>query len=491
MEGYARAHQAFANGTLKDTGNEKFDIIVDLNILDVILFGDKFTAPQNSSPFFPHKSIAQTLQALEDKNNASSSTENTENSASSDTSDTETTSGENSDTSNTNTSEPSPENTQGETSETPENSGNSGTENVNISNIEEFCIDPDVLIFSGNSGKGNTENSGSAGTSPDTGSENSGSGDGDSENSGDDADTEKGTSLSDEEMQNGNYFSYEDRAATDKYPDLGQIEDDERARGYRKDCGEKERPLFGGRMCVPDFCTEIFCVRVYVKEGHKQTNLRALDCVECHIDKGNEALVPMISTLGQGTPHTNPMEPNFMGAFATFGGAFSGVKIYTQPKKLPFLVYDQGDSLTDQKKKKAEDKKVASGDTTEKESTENSEKKKSEEEAEKLKKLVEKNQELFDLMLMDCSKSQGNIGDTIADKVSVCSKNKQEKEAAYDKKYASEYSTAAVQNSSKSAAYKNVVEPFFYGFSEDMRQINLELKKIDSTAIERAGQQCK
>ncbi|RUM67844.1 MAG: hypothetical protein DSZ06_00270 [Sulfurospirillum sp.] len=58
-------------------------------------------------------------------------------------------------------------------------------------------------------------------------------------------------------------------------------------------------------------------------------------------------------------------------------------------------------------------------------------------------------------------------------------------------KYSSEYNLEAVKNASKSESYKRVVEPFFYGFSEDMRQINFELQKIDEDAIKKAKQQCK
>ncbi len=480
METYTRAHQAFTNGTLKDTGNQKFDIIIDLNILDVLLFGDKFTAPHNASPFFPHKTIAQTLQDIEDNNS-----ENSNNSGNN----TSETSGNSGETNNTENQENSENNTNSGANNSSENSENNTntSENSHSGNINtsEFCIDPEVLIFSdSNTSENNSsENSGNTENTP----ENS------SENSDNQANENPEISLSNEEMQNGNYFSGpEYEQGGDEYPDVDAIEELERERGFRKDCSENERPLFGGRMCVPSFCTEIFCVRVVIKEGHKQTNLRPLDCVECHIDKGNEALTPLMSTLGQNTPHTNPMEPNFMGAFAAFGHGFSGIKVYTQPKKLPFLVYDQGDSLTDQRKEKAkaEENSENSGNQSEKKNKESDKKNDEKSDEERLKKLITKNTELFQLITLNCNVT-GNYGDNLSNKKEVCIKDKQERQEKYDKKYASEYNIEAVKNASKSESYKRVVEPFFYGFSEDMRQINFELQKIDEEAIKKAKQQCK
>ena len=500
METYARSHQAFLNGTLKDTNDTKFDIIIDLNILDVILFGDKFTAPANSSPFFPHKSIAEVFQTLEDKKDANQSAGNT--------------STENSGTSESETTEPSDDDENSESAEAGEtpsgensteessNPGNSGntdendenTTNENI-NLDAFCIDPDVLVFSGNSRThtGDTENSGNTSGNSNEGGENE---EGDEDQNTDSGET-GGLNISDEEMQNGNYFDEEETARGGEYPDLSGIEQLERDRGYRKDCGERERPLFGGRMCVPEFCTEVFCVRVIVKEGHKQTNLRPLDCVECHIDKGNEALTPLVSTLGQNTPHTNPMEPNFMGAFATFGGAFSGVKVYTQPKKLPFLVYDEGDSLTDQKKEKeklaqAKSAPEKSGAESENKEDSSAEKTDSEQSGDatreaRLQKLIEKNQKILDIMTYDCSSETEDYGNDAQKKAAFCARNTSEMKAAE----ASGQTTESVRNAEKGVAYSRVVTPWIDQFTEDMRQINLELEKIDPTNITRAGQQCK
>ena len=491
LEKSTRTSQAFLNGTLKDTNNQKFDIIIDFNILDVILFGDKFTAPQNSSPFFPHPSIVQLFQNEEDRRN--NEAENTGSGNTQDAGENTTGNAENSDSSehnqpeeNSSGSRNTPENSSSVSSETGNNASSSENNNSGNVNLSGFCIDPDVLIFSGNGGSDSGNISGGENTNTDSGTQNTDENSNTNTNEDSENSSSFVSSLSQEEMQNGSYFSAADRENTDSYPDIEALKKEERKRGFRKDCSEKERPLFGGRMCVPDFCTEVFCVRVFVTEGHKQTNLRPLDCVECHIDKGNEALTPLVSVLGQNTPHTNPMEPNFMGAFATFGGTFTGVKVYTQAKKLPFLIYDQGDSLTDQKnkKKKAAEKKSK----TPEENAKSEGEEQSKEEEERLAKFVDNNTKLYEFMTYNCSNLPENIGENMSDKAEFCARYTKEMTQKHTDDAQKELNS--VYNKQKSNGYKTVVEPWFYQFSEDMRQINMELEKIDSEAIKQAAHQC-
>ncbi len=462
MGKYSQVNQLFLNGTLEDTDNEKFDIIVDLNILDVILFGDHANMPKNASVFFPDIDF-------DAKKNSENSTQN-----------------ENGGTGNNNGGAGNNGNDKTENggggNQNPENSGNTAqntqtSENSNTGEEEipeDFCIDPDALFFKKSQKPENSgNNNGRDGGSVLTENGNTGTGNGGETIGGEGR-------ISAEDMQNGNYFKpSNDRVG---YPDVASIIDQEKAEEKRQDCDDDEQPLFGGRMCIPEFCNDIICVRINIKKGHRKTALRPLDCVECHIDRGNEALTPLLSVRGQSTPNINPMEPNFLSAFANFdGGFFSGLKVELHPKKLPFLIYDK--SLVEQKKKISEKNVENSSASPE---SQNSEKTNDEE---KLEKLIEKNIKEYQAISFDCSRGSEGVyrTGTLDDAAIFCDIYNSE----IKKDQSRNQREIAQKNTNKSDAYKNVVEPFFYQLSGDMEQINMQLRSIDNSAIQKSGKSCR
>lgn len=91
------ASQAFMNGTLQDTQNKAYDLVVDFNIIDLLLFGEKASVPSSSSPFFPsnNKTIdieEKIEEILSEENNDSSKNTTSKNISSENTTEKNTTS---------------------------------------------------------------------------------------------------------------------------------------------------------------------------------------------------------------------------------------------------------------------------------------------------------------------------------------------------------------------------------------------------------------
>ena len=128
-----KASQAYVNGTLQDTGGiNSFDIVVDLNIVDTIVFGEKMTVPKTGSPFLPYNPFKDKDDDEEGSNNNEESGDDDENDE------------ENDDQSEEESNED--ENNENEGDNDQEEEGEK--ENDTNTNLEEFCADLDALYFS-------------------------------------------------------------------------------------------------------------------------------------------------------------------------------------------------------------------------------------------------------------------------------------------------------------------------------------------------------
>jgi hypothetical protein len=441
LHNYVLSSQAFTNGTLKDTGGNSFDIVVDLNIIDLIFFGDKMTIIKSGSPFLPIDYSKR--QKEKDENNNLDDTKNdneqdNDNKEGSDESDNDIVNSEGSDTSST------------------------GENNLTETEKEEgFCRDPEELFLSYSIetqiiGINNEKNKVKF------------------------TDIKNQNLVSNyKDIQMGNIIPEQIKYTGGEYPDLSIYEKN------KNKCNKEEKSYLQGLICIPEFCTDVVCVKIKIKTGYREVALRRLDCIECHIDRGNEALLPFIGTLGQNTPNSNPMESFFLAAMSNL---FKGVSntIYLKPKRLPFLVYD--DSLTDQKKQKEEELKKSEEKSEEKNETkdENSSQ-------------YYLNRELYnDMLLSNCPEIYENFipgeGSTL-DSLEYCNDISNEKKKLAKQEFVGESYVSSTQRKahlrSRSDTYKKVVEPFFWQLSMDMVAINKHLQDIDPQNIRETAKQCR
>ncbi len=447
MRNYAKSSQAFANGTLQDTGAKSFDIIVDLNIIDLILFGNKMTIPKTGSPFLP------TFPFSNDKKNGQNTNPDEDNDYD-----------DNSDF-NDGWEQDNPNDNNDD--EENENFGENTDESNGEYETEGFCMDPDSTLFSEEITKqflGIHQNETET-------EENSGNGNG----GGNENNTDYGA------VQMGNIVPEYIKYSGGIYPDI-------RSLGGTKKCGDGEKSYFQGRVCIPEFCTELICIKINFEM--EKDRLQKLDCVECHIDRGNEALNPFVATLGQNTPNQNPQESFFLSAFANL---FKGVtkSITLKPKRLPFLIYDQ--ALSDQKKEK-DAKKLASQSPQQPE-----ENKKKEKEFELPQFSV--NKKLYDEMLLnDCPELIQNFkpGESyLIQQNEYCKMVEKEKNllsgSAQAKNKYSPFANNEIEQKAKgrSDTYRTVVQPFFLNMSKDMQLVNQHLFDIIPKTIQKTSQNCK
>ncbi len=408
------ASQAFMNGTLQDTGNKAYDLVVDLNIIDLLFFGDKMSVPTNGSPFLPK-------DGNEGKNP----------------------SGEPSLSLLPTTSEgahPSPSSSISNTP-TPSSSSSPFPSSSTSPLPSGFCMVPNS--FSGKVDTTLKDGNGSTGNSSDT-------------SLGSNLETSLGNIVDDR---------YKFRGGT--YPDLRKYQN-------KKKCGAGEKSFFYGRICIPEFCNEMICVKIDMKTTTKPASVSNLNCTECHIDRANTALDKMMGTLGQNTPNVNPMEPYFLRAIANlFKNVTSRITIIAKP--LPFLVYDE----------------ALIADKTEGEKSD--EQKAKEQEDQRKNDIAERNTNLYNQIVMACPEALEHFQyeEVSSDLLTqYCSKVDAER---VQLEVTNQINTeiAEAKNEQKSISYNNVLKPFYQQTAAKIVTINELLKTITVEEIMKTNRNCK
>lgn len=403
---YALSTQAFVNGTLQDTGGKTFDLVVDLNIVDLLLFGEKMTVPQNGSPFLPKNETGENASKI----TGEPIIEYIESSQSG---------GNNENNQNNNTG----------------NNSNNNAENGNPP--EEFCMAEDSF---------------------------------DAEFS--DAFTIIGENLQEEvseEQQTrlGNIIEEKYKFSGGTYPDLSRFK-------KKKKCGEGEKSYFGGRICIPEFCNEIICIKIDLKTQEKPKSTSKLNCTECNIDRALEALDSLMKTLGQNTPNANPMEPFFSRAIANLFKPISN-NITMIAKPLPFLVYDEALVQDKEESKKPEEEKIKKQD-------------------EDLKaKILATNKQLYTDIILECPELIEHFGnETIGfdEIVGYCQKVDNERVGIGIVKKA-KTQVAETENEQKSISHQKLIKPFYDTMNSKMVGINENLQEISAAEIQKTNRNCK
>lgn len=436
----AKSAQAFTNGTLQDTGGEdSFDIIVDLNIIDLILFGDKMTTPSSGSPFLPplfaNDSAGQNLAQ------SSGTTENNTGTGSSD------------------------QNTQGNTDDSDPGNTNSQSSQTNNTETNEdsdlgFCQDPNHVIFSSTvTTQIHTVESQSIAE-------------------GNNSDYTAGTNYS--EFALGNFIPPQIQYSGGKYPDLSAYIPNKPV------CEANEQPFFGGRVCIPEFCTDLICIKIKLKPGYREVNrYSTLDCVECHIERGFEFLSPFLGTIGANTPNSNSQEAYFLSAFANL---FKSVipRVTLKPKRLPFLIYDK--SLADQKKEKSDTQNEDQNQEDDNDHTSVN------------NILLHANQKLYDELIEGCPEFYTlfptQSGENI-ERTEYCILAQGQRTTLSQEHYLTKSDTLfseennAKKNTQRSVHYHDVIQPFFAQMSDRMVVINEHLQDIKPSDIQENGLHCK
>ncbi len=494
MHEYALMSQAFANGTLQDTKGEFFDIIVDLNIIDLLLFGDKMNIPKTGSPFLRYDPFDDNAS-----DSANIASENPNASASNSSSDNNVDSNSNSSAGNT---ENNTENNNGDqNNNNNDNSYNSDNMSDNMSdntiigytdvNQEGFCVDPDGIVFENikkhtvlGDTTGNkdieflTPHEVDNFTNPEDNS-NSVNNTSVSASYGSVSDAVYPNDI--QKIQLGNIVNPQIKYRGGVYPDISNI-------SHKRKCKSDEDSFLNGRVCIKKICNEVLCITINLKTGISEKNkpLRKMDCVECHIDRGNEALSPFIGTLGQNRPNQHPMESNFLSAFGNLGKTLSK-NIYLLPQRLPFLVYDENHP-NKSKEELEEEQNIKQEENSE-------DKNKTEEKKEEEKSLEYKqNRALYNsLLVLSCAEQNTNFnageGDN-SDIIEYCKKidfeNNQLENA--QKRLNNKKNT---QNQLRSDNYDKMLRPFLEQFTADMVVVNSYLQTINPANIKSKSKTCK
>lgn len=431
-----KASQAFINGTLQDTGGRNsFDIIVDLNIIDTILFGDNMTTPSNGSPFLPSIFDASGENFSDGNNDGNDQNEG-------------------SDTTNVE------DENDGSDDDSLNDEESEDTEEV-TEEVHGFCLDPGAVFFTSTV----TKNTYTVD---------------DGFNSHESLRNNKGEGYTSASL--GNIIVDQIKYSGGTYPDLSSFG------GNDNGCEEGEKSFFQGRLCIPEFCNDIICIKINLKTGRSEDTAVYLDCVECHILRGIEFLSPFIGTIGQNTPNSNPQEAYFLAAFANM---FKNVtsQITLKPKKLPFMVYD--DSLADQHKQdQSAGSDVQPEETVDKLSDEDVD-----------EKIFNANERLYHEMIANCPEMntvfEPNTGFALFHS-SYCVEADAQRDVlakkyyGYTEEQSSSFSESArtEQNNQRTEGFHNVVQPFFMQMSAGMVTINAHLQDIDPAIILKNAQHC-
>ncbi len=520
MHTYALNNQAFINGTLQDTHGEYFDIIVDLNIIDLLLFGGKMNIPKTGSPFLkcnPFNGDTCYGFNTDDTNNKKNTTKDQNNSQLASAHSTETppyTDTNNTNPTNTNTtyseSESGIKRTNGNehSSTDPKIAVITGrsetTQTTTVTNTNGFCVDPDGIIFQKikrHTIVGNTAQSDNKSvtyydpysidnfTNPNTTSSHSAN----NENT---ANTTTSTSSyasianvvypnNFDDIQRGNFINPQIKYTGGVYPDLSKI-------SHKRKCKDDEDSFLNGRVCIKKICNDVLCIKINLKKGLRDSNtpLQKVDCVECHIDRGNEALSPLVGTLGQNTPNQHPMESNFLSAFGNLGKTINK-HIYLMPKRLPFLAYDQAhpnhDTPSNTPHKDPKKNPKTKADTPTKKETES-------ESNDSLNKKYQYNRALYNALLINnCNEIGNNFTKHEGYSVHMaeyCRRIGSEKERIEQQLYTPKKKDT-IQNSIRSDNFDKMLRPFLQQFTSDMLTVNNYLQIIDPGNIKAKAKQCK
>lgn len=193
-----------------------------------------------------------------------------------------------------------------------------------------MCVDPEALFLAeqdqseGGSGEIEGEDSDSDSSDPSEDEE------GDSAGVGNEG---EGSNVSDPIEELPDFAGEEDGYIRGEYPNLDDIEEDE-------GCEGEEIPVFNGMLCLPQFCDDILCVFTEIRPGRTFTlaSVETPACIECIVRKGVEILETMEKTV------ETPQCTNKKG-YGIRKRLFGGGEIDFQaiPKPLPFLRYKTPD----------------------------------------------------------------------------------------------------------------------------------------------------
>jgi hypothetical protein len=245
----ALASEIWSNGTLFDSD---FDLVVDLNVVDVLYFGSEAQTP-NSRTFDPFARNRRNDTIEEDTARSQQS---------------ETSSAQGSqDTAQDNESvSQNEEDVESETSETESEDSNPVNEQGYLENndyLNAACRDPEALYFTGNNNANQeaTENNSEAEGNHSEANEQSEGSNGSRGNQNSAQDQDRDLNAADntlpplpEEPLGGDYPEFE--LATEE------------------ECSGEEVALFGNIYCVPEFCTSVLCVDIEFVPGRAKVATR-------------------------------------------------------------------------------------------------------------------------------------------------------------------------------------------------------------------------
>lgn len=284
----ALASERWANGTLSDSS---FDIIVDLNIIDVILFGPEATLPAARLPDgflqgpYNSRPYTEPLDPLRDPGASPASSDST------------------------NPDPEDPAQNEDPSSDDPDDPAGP---------VRLMCMDPDALYLESPNHEGQNDDD-----------ENNSSGD-------------ENTNVSAGLPQPVPDFSQEENDDTyGAYPTLDNIE-------ATQTCTEEETPLFNGMFCVPQFCEDLICIFIETKPG-KAFSLapqETLACISCIVNKGYEILHTLYGVV-EAPQDAQNTKWNFRNILSAFVKSKASVTVIKHPVPIDRVSPEQERAIRD------------------------------------------------------------------------------------------------------------------------------------------------
>ncbi|MBI5414494.1 hypothetical protein HZA38_03180 [Candidatus Peregrinibacteria bacterium] len=344
----------WTNGTLIDGS---FDIIVDLNVIDVILFGPRAKAPQPRLPGSiidgnETKLVDPLVQPFPPPDGPGSGDNRDGNGGGNNGNENNGDGNDNGSDDGNNNENDGSDNNDNDTTNPPDTTDDQNTfpdENSNTQNGEYgMCKDPDALYFGGdNTSSSNTptpkEKTDDTSSQENTNTEN---GEKKDEKKSDENTQKKNDSQNGETRKNsGGAKNVSDPQK--ELPDLSGGNDDF-DRGTYPDldgidsgggCAGDEVDLFYGLLCIPKFCKDLICVNMYLttKPAFSLAEQETPACIECIIERGYEILESMADVVE--APKSASTVGYSLSSFLSITKNL-GIEFYLLPRALPFLNYN-------------------------------------------------------------------------------------------------------------------------------------------------------
>lgn len=244
---HAQATEMWMNGTLND--NDKFDVVVDLNIIDVIYFGKAARIP-----------TSQEFNIFDDNDDDKSDETPEDPEAEKDFGAIDLPTYEV-------ITEPGEEESSDETENNEEEENEKITEEPTEEDYSKFiCQDPDALFFGSGENKSDEEiTSDDNSISPDS-----------SDNKNNSKSSDKTT------LRAGVISGADNHYLGSTYPTFGNEDMDS-----EDTCDGDEVEMFGNMFCIPKFCDNVLCIEIEFIAGRtpdRTTGTGKEDCIKCLVD---------------------------------------------------------------------------------------------------------------------------------------------------------------------------------------------------------------